>query len=77
MKLAKRVFTSFTFSLPVLFLGVALFVEASKPELNNTFTVMADTGELVFSAQLFIFIVGAICILMAVASILTKFLTKN
>ncbi len=77
MKVVKRVFTSFTFSLPVLSLGVALFVEASKPELNNTFTAMADTGELIFSAQLFIFIAGAICILMAVASILTKFLTKN
>jgi len=77
MKVVKKMFTSFTFSLPVLFLGVALFVEASKPELNNTFTAMADTGELIFSAQLFIFIAGAICILMAVASILTKFLTKN
>jgi len=77
MKVLKKIFTSFTFSLPVLFLGIALFAEASKPDLNNAFTAMADTGEIIFSAQIFIFIAGAICILMAVASILTKFLAKD
>ena len=77
MSIGKRLFRSYSFSLPVLFVGIISFVEASSPTLNKEIVASADTAGSLYSAQLFLFIVGAVCILLAIASLVSKFLSKS
>ena len=75
MKILKKVFTSYTFSLSFIFLGITCLIEASSPTLN--IMASADAENATFSVQLFLLIVGAGLLLMGISSIITRYLTKN
>jgi hypothetical protein len=75
MKIIKKMFTSYTFSLSFLFLGITCLIESSSPTLS--IMASADAENAIFSVQLFLVIVGGGLIVMGISSIITRYLTKN
>jgi len=75
MKILKKIFTSYTFSLSFIFLGITCLIEASSPTLS--IMASADVENATFPVQLFLLIVGAGFLLMGISSVVTRYLTKN
>ena len=74
-RLLKRVFVSYTFSLPLMALGLTLFVELNSSSLPHV--IMADSDINLSSVRLLLTITGAICFLLGLSSIVTRYLTKE
>ncbi|PIT97544.1 hypothetical protein COT77_00740 [Candidatus Berkelbacteria bacterium CG10_big_fil_rev_8_21_14_0_10_41_12] len=70
----KKFFTSFYFTIPVFVLGVVFVSQATNPQ----FIASADVNTISNNGmQIFLFVLGLICLILAGILIFVRFLTRK
>jgi len=80
MRVLKKIFTSYTFSVPLFALGIVLLSQSSSGGIDNLIVGADISGagaNQLFKVKLVLLLVGGICLLSAIISLLTKYLLRE
>lgn len=77
MKIFKRIFGSYALSIPSFVLGLVLLTQSRDGDFVINAEKVSLSGDQSFSVATFLIIIGSIFILIAILSLLTRFLVKE